>query len=236
MHYAVVCRRAKLTAQHRVIYAIPCKTIKYHVIPQQIPNIQIIKCKTMPCNTMQCNTMQSNRRPYNTCNTKKYHVIPYLSRLKPQLGRWGLFSQAGWFHMGCNSAGWAGFSVVMLWTPHKAIFQTQKISHKNGAMEIWDIWAKMGPSRAPGAQKGPNTRSKWVVTMNPGGPIGGSWDQIWSFKDLRGPRKDLLWPKRALFASFWSFSQTGWFYMDYNSAGWAEHSAAMLWTPHKPIF
>ena len=30
MHYAVVHRRAKLTAQHRVIYAIPCKTIKYH--------------------------------------------------------------------------------------------------------------------------------------------------------------------------------------------------------------
>ena len=60
---------------------------------------------TMPCNTMQCNTMQCNRRQYNTCNTKKYHVIPYLSRLKPQLGRWGLFSQAGWFHMGCNSAG-----------------------------------------------------------------------------------------------------------------------------------
>ena len=103
---------------------------------------------------MQCNTMQCNRRQYNTCNTKKYHVIPYLSRLKPQLGRWGLFSQAGWFHMGCNSAGWAGRSVVMLWTPHKAIFRTQKISHKNGAMEIWDIWAKMGPFWAPGGPEG----------------------------------------------------------------------------------
>ena len=34
MHYAVVRRRVKLTAQHRVIYAIPCKTIKYHAIPK----------------------------------------------------------------------------------------------------------------------------------------------------------------------------------------------------------
>ena len=28
---------------------------------------------------------------------------------------------------------------MMLWTPHKAIFQTPKISHKNGAMEIWEL-------------------------------------------------------------------------------------------------
>ena len=131
---------------------------------------------------MQCNTMQSNRRPYNTCNTKKYHVIPYLSRLKPQLGRWGLFSQAGWFHMGCNSAGWAGCSVVMLWTPHKAIFQTQKISHKNGAMEIWDIWAKMGPFWDPGDPEGTQYQVKVSGDheSNPGRPMGGSWDQIWS--------------------------------------------------------
>ena len=115
---------------------------------------------------MQCNTMQSNRRQYNTCNTKKYHVIPYLSRLKPQLGRWGLFSQAGWFHMGCNSAGWAGFSVVMLWTPHKAIFRTQKISHKNGAMEIWDIshLGQNGPFLGPrGPRRDPIPgQSKWL--------------------------------------------------------------------------
>ena len=131
---------------------------------------------------MQCNTMQCNRRQYNTCNTKKYHVIPYLSRLKPQLGRWGLFSQAGWFHMGCNSAGWAGRSVVMLWTPHKAIFRTQKISHKNGAMEIWDIWAKMGPFWDPGDPEGTQYQVKVSGDheSNPGRPMGGSWDQIWS--------------------------------------------------------
>ena len=90
MHYAVVRRRAKLTAHYRVIFAIPCNTKTNN---------------QMQYNAIQCNTMQCNRRQYNACNTKKYHVLPYLSRLKPQLGRWGLFSQAGWFHMGCNSAG-----------------------------------------------------------------------------------------------------------------------------------
>ena len=68
------------------------------------------------------------------------------------------------------------------------------------------------------------------------GAVGTKSGPPWPSKDLWGPQKDLLWPKRALFASFWSFSQTGWFYMYYNSARWAEHSAAILWTPHKPIF
>ena len=31
--------------------------------------------------------------------------------------------------------------------------------------------------------------------------------------------RTFFWSKRAFFASIWSFSQTGWFYMDYNSAG-----------------
>ena len=74
-------------------------------------------------------------------------------------------------------------------TPQGYISNT-KISHKNRAMEIWelnltfqsakcwwiwvvwdpygvikrDIWAKMGPLRA---QKGPDTRAKCVVTMSP---------------------------------------------------------------------
>ena len=68
-----------------------------------------------------------------------------------------------------------------------------------------------GPKRSLlgplGAQKGLDTRSKCVVSMTPtqtgqswavgtkSGPPGPS-------EDLRGPRKDLLWPKRALFASF----------------------------------
>ena len=49
-------------------------------------------------------------------------------------------------------------------------------------------------------------------------------------------QKGILRPKQALFACFWPFSRTGWFQMGYNSAGWVGHSAAMLWTPNKPIF
>ena len=71
---------------------------------------------------------------------------------------------------------------MMLWTPHKAIFQTQKISHKNGAMEIWDIWAKMGPFWDPGDPEGTQYQVKVSGDheSNPGRPMGGSWDQIWS--------------------------------------------------------
>ena len=78
----------------------------------------------------------------------------------------------------------------MLWTPHKAIFQTQKISHKNGAMEIWDIWAKMGPFWVRGAQKGPNTRSKWVVTMSP--TQAGQWVAVGTKSGPPGPSKDCV--------------------------------------------
>ena len=95
---------------------------------------------------------------------------------------------------------------MMLWTPHKAIFRTQKISHKNGAMEIWDIWAKMGPFWAPGGPEGTQYQVKVSGDheSNPGRPIGGSWDQIWSPGALRGPQKghfgqirDLLGPPGA---------------------------------------
>ena len=37
MHYAVVRRRAKLTAQHRVIFAIPCNTIRDQIWSQLPP-------------------------------------------------------------------------------------------------------------------------------------------------------------------------------------------------------
>ena len=36
---------------------------------------------------------------------------------------------------------------------------------------------------------------------NPGGPIGGSWDQIWPLGALRGPQKGHFGPKRALLGS-----------------------------------
>ena len=71
---------------------------------------------------------------------------------------------------------------MMLWTPHKAIFQTQKISHKNGARESWDIWAKMGPFWDPGDPEWTQYQVKVSGDheSNPGRPMGGSWDQIWS--------------------------------------------------------
>ena len=70
----------------------------------------------------------------------------------------------------------------MLWTPHKAIFQTQKISHKNGAIEIWDIWANMGPFWAPGDPEGTQYQVKVSGDheSNPGRTMGDTWDQIWS--------------------------------------------------------
>ena len=52
MHYAVVRRRAKLTAQHRVIFAIPCNTITN--------------------NQMQYNAMQYNAMQYDAM---QYHAI-----------------------------------------------------------------------------------------------------------------------------------------------------------------
>ena len=70
MHYAVVRRRAKLTAQHRVIFAIPCNTItnnqmqynpmqydamQYHAMQyraMQSKTIQYMQYKEIPCNTL----------------------------------------------------------------------------------------------------------------------------------------------------------------------------------------
>ena len=119
-------------------------------------------------------------------------------------------------------------------TEHRLYFEHKKYPTKIRPWKFGPKWALFGP---PGAQKGPNTRSKWVVTMSP--TQAGQWRAVGTksgppgpSEDFWSPRKDLFWPKRALFASFWSFSQTGWFYMGYNSAGWAEHSAAfMLWLP-----
>ena len=82
MHYAVVRRRANLTAQHRVIFAIPCN---------------IITNNQMQYNAVQYDAMQYHAKQSKTIQYLQYKEIPcYLSCLKPQLGRWGLFSQAGW--------------------------------------------------------------------------------------------------------------------------------------------
>ena len=96
---------------------------------------------------------------------------------------------------------------MMLWTPHKAIFRTRKISHKNGAMEIWDIRAKMGPFWAPGGPEGTQYQVKvsGVHESNPGRPMGGSWDQIWSPGALRGLLKSSKGPFLAKTGPFCLF-------------------------------
>ena len=64
-----------------------------------------------------------------------------------------------------------------------------------------EIWAKMGPFWAPGGtQKGPNTRSKWVVTMSPTQAADGG--QLGPNLVHRGPPRTSEVPKRTLFASF----------------------------------
>ena len=55
MHYAVVRRRAKLTAQHRVIFAIPYNAMQYDAMQyhaMQSKTIQYMQYKEIPCNTL----------------------------------------------------------------------------------------------------------------------------------------------------------------------------------------
>ena len=57
MHYAVVRRRAKLTAQHRVIYAIPCNTMTNAI------QCHAIRCNAIPCKAIEDNRMRAVERP-----------------------------------------------------------------------------------------------------------------------------------------------------------------------------
>ena len=55
MHYAVVRRRAKLSAQHRVIFAIPYNAMQYNAMQyhaMQSKTIQYMQYKEIPCNTL----------------------------------------------------------------------------------------------------------------------------------------------------------------------------------------
>ena len=55
MHYAVVRRPAKLTAQHRVIFAIPYNAMQYDAMQyhaMQSKTIQYMQYKEIPCNTL----------------------------------------------------------------------------------------------------------------------------------------------------------------------------------------
>ncbi len=83
--------------------------------------------------------------------------------------------------------------------------------------QIWPIGALRGPLgplkglfgaksslfKAPWGPEGARYQVKVCFDHEPnsGGPMGGSWDQIWPplpSEDLRGPQKGLLEPKRVL--------------------------------------
>ena len=97
--------------------------------------------------------------------------------------------------MQCNTTQyqqcWMSNSATMVWTPHKPISETKNVPKNIG---LWKFRGRAqitlcGP---PGTQKGPDTRSKCVVTMSPtqtgqSGAVGG---------------RRAGWPKRA--------SRAGW--------------------------
>ena len=72
----------------------------------------------------------------------------------------------------------------------------------------WDLWGPQkrhfGPKLALLGPQGAQAKLYGYHVTNRVGPIGGSWDQIWPprlSEDLRGPKKGLLGPKRALFGA-----------------------------------
>ena len=82
------------------------------------------------------------------------------------------------------------------------------------------FWAKTSPFRAPLGPKGARDQVKVCCDheSNPGGLIGGSWDQIclpWALRGPPGPQKG---PFGAQTNPFCLFSGAGWFHMGYNSA------------------
>ena len=109
------------------------------------------------------------------------------------------FSWTGWFQIGYNSAGWAGNSAPMLWTPQKPIFETKNVHHKIWPWKFRDRGqiALFGP---PGDPEGAQYQVKVCGghESNPGGPIGGSRDRIWSLGALWWPPRG-IWGQNGLF-------------------------------------
>merc|ERR1739842_32485 len=96
----------------------------------------------------------------------------------------------------------------MLWTPHKPIFVTKKCRPRMSPWKFRDRGQKalFGP---PGTWKGPDTRSKCVVTMIPthaaqsgavgtkSGPPGPSEDPKGAFRAKTGPFRTPRGPEGA---------------------------------------
>ena len=91
----------------------------------------------------------------------------------------------------------------MLWTPNKPIFETKNVPHKIGPWKFryQGQIALFGP---PGTQKGPDTRSKCVVSMSPSkadqsGAVGTKLGPSGPSEDLRGPQKGHFGQKKGPF-------------------------------------
>ena len=67
-----------------------------------------------------------------------------------------------------------------------SLYFEKNVPHKNGP---WKFRAKWGPFRPPWDPEGIPYQVKVCGEheSSPGGPIGGSWDQIWSPGAVRGP-------------------------------------------------
>ena len=90
----------------------------------------------------------------------------------------------------------------MLWTPNKPIFEEKNVPHKIGPWKFryQGQIAIFGPPRT---QKGPDTRSKCVVSMSPtqadqSGAVQTKFGPSGPPEDLRGPQKGHFGPKWAL--------------------------------------
>ena len=86
--------------------------------------------------------------------------------------------------------------------PTSLYLEQKEFPKKIGPWKFRD-WAQIALLGPPGAQKGPNTRSKCVFTMNltqagQWGAVGTKYGPPGPSKDLGGPQKGLLGPKRAL--------------------------------------
>ena len=96
--------------------------------------------------------------------------------------------------------------------PTSLYFKQKNVPHKGGQGKKGPFGPQKTLLGAPEVLGGQRVarRGQYQVKVcgehesNPGGPIRGSWDQIWSPGALRGPQKGHVGPKWALLGSLWT--------------------------------